>query len=299
MLRAARKVSKRKDLETWLHEETRCLERVFCIDCPDEWACNECGDGTVRDLAETDYHRRVVIYYISRKLREYGVGLNAVIPKEWEVSPEMLWSRVRIEDEGYEEDEDEWYEVYDKIIRDYELTAMPIETYELFGAKVFTVDFTVPEISDRVLNENLPGKEDILNAFRLGTTGMPRAEKRELLESYVCDPQDVKSFQYQKLYIIRFPGVARDRSFSWALGHDIVNRLWKIVKFPVMVTNYHDEVTLAGTDYVITSASLPNEYEEYRYMEYGENVFNYTGLAALFLLAVAHFYLEERREKWI
>lgn len=240
----------------------------------------------------------MVIYYIIRKLREYGVDLKTEIPREWKVTPEMLWNRVRIEDEEDYEYEEDWYELYDEIIDDYDLTAMPIESYGLFGAEVFTVDFTVPEISDRVFNEELPSEEDVLKSFRLGTRGMPRAEKREFLKSCVCSPEDVKSYRYQKLYIIRFPGVARDRSFSWALGHDIVNRLWKIVKFPVMVTNWHDEVTLAGTDYVITSASLPNEYEEYRYMEYGENMFNYTGLAALFLLSTAHFYLEELRKKW-
>ena len=240
----------------------------------------------------------MVIYYISRKLREYGVDLKTKIPREWKVTPEMLWNRVRIEDDGDDEYEEDWYELYDEIIHDYDLTAMPIESYGLFGAEVFTVDFTVPEISDRVFNEELPSEEDVLEAFRLGTRGMPRAEKKEFLKSYVCSPEDVKSYRYQKLYIIRFPSVARDRSFSWALGHDIMNRLWRIVKFPVMVTNWHVEVTLAGTDYVITSASLPNEYEEYRYMEYAENVFNYPGLAALFLLSTAHFYLEELRKKW-
>ena len=298
-MRAAKKASKREGLEEWLHEETKRLEAVCCVDCPDEYACNECGDESIDDIAKADYHRRVVLYYISRKLRRFGVGVDIAFPNEWKVSPDKLWKRLQTDDEDeYEENAEEWYKLYDAIVDDYGITSMPIELYELFGAKVFTVDFTVPEISDYLDDGALPSEKEILNAFKLGTKGMPRSEKMELLKSYVCEAKDVRSFGFQKIYVIRFPHVARDLSFSWGLGHDIVRRLWKIASYPIMITNYHEVATLAGTDYVITSSSIPNEYETYRYMEYGENMFNYTGMAALYLLEIAHFYLEEQRKKW-
>lgn len=296
----AKKAAKRKDLEEWLHKETKRLEAVYCMDCPDEYACNGSGEETVVDLAKADYHRRVVMYYISRKLREYGVGdLGITLPGKWEVSSRGLQKRVEYYmDDDDDDDDEEWYEFYDKVRDDFDLSGNQIEMYGLLGAEVFTVDLTVPEISDCIDNGYAPAETDILKAVRLGTRGMPRAEKKELLKTWSCDPVDAKSFGYQKIYIIRFPHVARDMSFRWGIRYDLVTRLWKIACFPVMITNYHDVVTLSGTEYVITTASVPNEYEEYRYMDYGENVFNYTGLAALYLLAVVHYYLEERRSAW-
>lgn len=239
---------------------------------------------------KTDYSHRFVIYYVARLLKRFGIEPGYEIPRDWEVTSEALSHY----GEGCDDFNEEESELYDGLEGDFSRTALPIETYGDFGAEVYTVD-----LSDLGEMESDSESEEYIRAeYRMGMKGMPRGERSQLFKDHLVSPEEIASFGMQKIYFIRFPFISRDLNFSWALGGNIIQRLWDIAKFPIMITNCHNVVTVSGTDYVVTASSGPNENEPYRQMEYAENMFNYTGLLAMFFLEVAHCYLEKRRKEW-
>jgi len=286
--RAAKKVAERKDLPAWLEKQTAILEKLSCTDCPDEYWTNERG-GPMIDFFKTDYSHRFVVYYVARLLKRFGIEPGYEIPNDWKVASEALAQY----GEGCDDFNDEEAEIYDGLEEDFSRTALPVETYGDFGAEVYTVD-----LSDLEETESDSESEKYIRAeYRKGIKGMPRGERSQLFRDHLISPEEILSFGMKKIYFVRFPFISRDLSFSWALGGNIVERLWNIAKFPIMITNCHHVITVSGADYVVTAASDPNENEPYRQMEYAENMFNYVGLLAMFYLEVVHCYLEERRKE--
>ena len=241
-----------------------------------------------------DFARRVSMYAIRRFLKGLGLEPRFGHHQEWEVSIADAIDYISgTGDEGADTDEDEIC-IYDKIGIDFQETGMPIEAYQDFGVKVFTVDLTIPEIEDPCRWGQTPDKKEVRQAYLDGTKGMSRRERSELLRTYMCGPQDIVDWGYQKIYYIRFPdetwmGVDLPKEFQEAR-----EELLKMASWPMMITNKRDLITLAGVDYVEVASSIPTENEPYRCFEYGENVFNYAAYASLFLLQVIHYYIKEQ-----